>query len=426
MTQRGRLWGTLCLLGMVLLCPVMASAQGSMSPLAGQAGGNGFKVGDGRLHPFLDLETRLDSGVGYFPPSDGSGPGTVSRDLSGELLLHLRPGFVLELPSPKVAIDLTANLDYVLYTGLLTANSSKTSHLQAQADLTARIHEERPVSFVITDHFSRSDRTRTAAVGAGVLSVFNELRASMPIRPGGGAIEVTPELAWAMESFWSLGALPPEGCGDGACDPVSLETFDYHNIQGGVDARWRFLPKTALVVDTDFNLRSYAKGNHPEARLLRAMVGLSGLVTPKVAVTAKAGWGQDFGTTGGGTFITHLEGTYMMSPTLTFKGGYLRSLEPVSAYGLYSDDRGYLEARALYGGKLALRGALSYDYLNYRSATSPRSDNLFTLDMGPDYPIRPWLLGGAGYLLNLRASSVSGPGLNYTRHVAYFRLTVKY
>ncbi len=426
MTQPGRMWGTLCLLGTVLLCPRMASAQDVVAQSGGvSGGGNGFKVGDGRLHPYLDLETRLDSGVGYFP-AEGSNVDQVSGELSGDVLMHIRPGFRLEVPSPTLALTLNANVDYVLYTGWVTQAAPSASHLQATADFAARFNEEAPVSFVLADLFSRSDRTRTAAVGAGVLSLFNELRASVPIRPGGGAIEITPEVAWKMEFFQSLGTQRPVGCTAGACDPISLETFDYNNVSGGVDARWRFLPKTAVVVDTDFDLRSYFDGTHPEARLLRGMAGLAGLVSPKVAVTAKAGWGQNFGETGGGTFLAHLEATYMMTPTMTFKGGYLRTLEPVSAYGLYRDDRGYVEARTLFGGKLALHGALAYDLLNFQSTATPRSDNLLTADLGADYQFRPWLLGGVGYLLNTRSSSLAGGGLNFNRHEGYLRMTVMY
>jgi hypothetical protein len=411
----------MCLVGAVLLCPVLASAQQGRP-----SGGNGFKVGDGRLHPFLDLETRVDSGAGYFPPPGSTSPEDLPSDLGGEFIFHIRPGFKLEVPSPRLALNLTAQADYLLYSGLLTPASKSASHLQGMADLSARFNPEGVLGVELTDHFTRSDRTRTAAVGAGVLSLYNELRLNVPFRPGGGAIEITPEASWAVEFFESLGALRPVGCTEGVCDPVALETFDYNNVRLGLDGRWRFLPKTALVVDTDFDLRSYFGGTTPNAQLMRAMVGLAGLVSPKISVTAKAGWGQNFGASGGGTFLAQLEGTYLMSPTMTFKGGYLRTLEPVSAYSLFRDDRGYVEGRALFGGKLAVHGAVAYDLLSFASATAPRSDNILTVDVGPEYQFRPWLVGAAGYTLNTRSSSVTGSGINYTRHEGYVRVSVSY
>ncbi|MCP3104180.1 hypothetical protein LZ198_35485 [Myxococcus sp. K15C18031901] len=399
-----------------------ASAQSAMS--APSSGGNGFKVGNGRLHPYFELETRLDSGVGYFglegaqPQPDGTPP-----NLSGELAMHFRPGFRLEIPSPRLAFNLNANLDYVLYTELMTAGSNKASHMEGAADLLARINPEAPLSVELSDQFVRSDRTRSAAVGAGVLSLYNEARVKTPWKPGGGAVELAPSVAYAVELFQSLGAAQPVGCVDGVCEALAADRFDYGNLRVGMEGRWRFLPKTALVLDTGLDVRSYFNDGGPDATLLRALVGVAGLISPKVAVTAKAGWGHNFGETGGGTLVAQLEGTYLYSPTLTFKGGYLRTLEPVAAYGMFRDDRGYAEARALWGGKLTVRVAGAVDFLSFEGT---RSDTVVTVDAGPEYQFRPWLTGSAGYMLSTRSSSVDGGGLNYTRHEGYARLVVTY
>ncbi|WP_223755567.1 hypothetical protein [Myxococcus sp. RHSTA-1-4] len=401
-----------------------ATAQES-SVAAPPTGGNGFKVGSGRLHPYFDLETRLDSGVGYFA-SPGVDPSTggVSPDLSGELAVHFRPGFKLDIPSPTLAFNLNGNLDYVLYTGLLTPNSGSASRLQGAADLLARLNPDTPLSLEVSDQFVRSDRTRTAAIGAGVLSLFNEARVKVPWRPGGGAVELAPNAAYAVEFFEPLGATSPVDCTEGVCNPVTAEQFDYGNLHFGLEGRWRFLPKTAVVLDSGVDLRSYFNDStSPDATLVRAMAGVAGLVSPKIAVLAKAGWGQDFSGTGGGTVIAQLEGTYLYSPTLSFKAGYLRTLEPVAAYGLFTDNRGYGEARALFGGKLTMHLGASVDFLGFNGG---RSDTLIQLDVGPEYQFRPWLSGAAGYSLGSRSSSLGGGGLNYTRHEGYARLSVMY
>ena len=39
---------------------------------------------------------------------------------------------------------------------------------------------------------------------------------------------------------------------------------------------------------------------------------------------------------------------------------------------------------------------------------------------------KPWLVGAAGYTLTTRSSSVTGGGLNFTRHEGYLRLTLVY
>ncbi|MCY1016066.1 hypothetical protein [Pyxidicoccus sp. MSG2] len=388
-------------------------------------GGNGFKVGSGRLHPYFDLETRLDSGVGYFatPVGQEPTPSGISPNLSGEFAMHFRPGFRLEVPSSKLALNLNANLDYVLYTGLVTADSGTASHLEGAADLLARLNPDAPLSLEVSDQFVRSDRTRTAAIGAGVLSLFNEARVKMPWRPGGGAVEFTPNAAYAVEFFEPLGATSPVDCTEGVCDPLTADRFDYGNLHFGLEGRWRFLPKTAVVMDTGVDLRSYFNDGSQGATLARALFGVAGLVSPKVAVTAKAGWGQNFAAAGGGTFLAQLEGTYLFSPTLSFKAGYLRTLEPVAAYGLFTDNRGYGEARAIFGGKLTLHAGGAVDFISF---TGDRGDTLVSLDVGPEYQFRPWLSFAAGYMLGSRTSSVTGGGLNYTRHEGYARLSVTY
>ncbi len=105
------------------------------------------------------------------------------------------------------------------------------------------------------------------------------------------------------------------------------------------------------------------------------------------------------------------------------KFGYARTLEPVAAFGLFRDDRGYLEAQALLGGRLTVRGMTGVNHLSFQGT---RRDNLFELDLGPQYQFKRWLIGGTGYLLGWRSSNESGAGINYVRHEGYVRMTVTY
>lgn len=418
MTQPGTFRLTLTALVLAALLPLTASAQMGGRP----PGGNGIKVGSGRLHATLDLETRLDSGVGYFLEDDGFGP--LSPDLSGELALHVRPGLMLDVPSQKLALSLRGNLDYVAYTGLLTPGSSAASYLGGMADLALRFDPEGTLSVEVGDQLTRSDRTRTVALGAGILSLYNEARIRAQWKPGGGALELTPALAYAMEFFEPLGGLPPVGCTDAACDPLAVSEFDYGNLRLGVEGRWRFLPKTALVADTGLTYRGYFNDTTtPSAALVHVMAGVAGLVSPRITLTAKAGWSQNLGAGGGGNVVALAEGTYLWGPTLTLKGGYLRAFEPVAAYGTFRDDRISAEVRSLMGSRLALHAAGALDFITF---AGDRSDTLVSLDLGPEYLFRPWLMGAVGYTLSSRTSSLSARGFNYTRNEGYARLSVTY
>jgi hypothetical protein len=107
----------------------------------------------------------------------------------------------------------------------------------------------------------------------------------------------------------------------------------------------------------------------------------------------------------------------------------------VPVFGVYSDDRGYLEGRALLGGKLTLRATAAFDYLGYyvtplSAGATGRSDSNFAVDAGPEYQFTRWLIGGLGYTASYRASSLAAGGppstLNFLRHEVYGRITFTY
>jgi hypothetical protein len=270
MKLSGKVLGGWSALALLALGGTAMAQDAALSPTTG---GNGIKVGNGRLHPYFDLETRVDSGAGYFPPDESTSPDDLSPDLSGEVAMRFRPGFQLEIPSSTLALNLNANLEYVLFTGLITERSGAASHMEGAADLTARLNPDAPLSLELSNQFARSDRSRTAAVGTGVLSLFNETRAKAPWRPGGGAVELTPSVGYALELFQPLSGVAPIGCTEGPCNPLVVEQFDYGDLRFGLEGRWRFLPKTALVLDTGLDLRSYFNdGTSPNATLARGML----------------------------------------------------------------------------------------------------------------------------------------------------------
>lgn len=426
MTQPANTWRAWCLLAMLAMLaswPAFGQAEPPTIRGSPERGGNGLKVGNGRLHLTFDFETRYDSAAGYFPPPDNVDPTVVSNQLSGEAVMHIRPGLKLELPGSKLDLDFKGYADYVHYTGLFSPGSTNTSRVEAMADLSITYDREAPIGVELTDHLQRSDQTSSVALGAGVLSLYNEAQLKVPIRPGGGAFEVTPQLAWGLEHFKATGALAPVGCDGPECDPDLVSTFDYSNVRAGLNARWRFLPKTAVVVDTDFNVRTYAEGRTPTALLMHARAGLAGLVTPKISVTATMGWGKDFGTVAASSLLAQLEANYLLSQTASLKAGYARTLEPVAYLGMFRDDRGYMEAQALLGGRLTVRGLATFDRLSFEG---DRRDTLFKLDIGPQYQFEKWLIFGAGYLLGVRSSSMAGAGINYSRHEGYVRVSVVY
>lgn len=368
----------------------------------------GIKIGEGRLHPYFDLEGRYDSAV------FGVAPNVV-----GDIAVRFRPGLKFELLGSNNHVNFNGNAEYVLYTGAFSPVTRQASRFQTDIALDAAFNKTGAVELQLGEQLVRSDRTNNPLLTVGVLSLYNTVRASVPIHPGGGALEVTPHAAWSVEFFEPL----VSGCPAGATCPNVVSQMNYSNLNLGIGARWRFLPKTAIVFDGGVDYRTYFQqfADTRNATLMKLQAGLAGLITSKISVLALAGYGRDF-VSGGQTFIAQAELGILLSDVTTFKAGYVRTMQPVPVYGIYGDDRGYLEAKTTVG-RFSLLGAAAYDFLTFYGTPPPgttagRQDSIFTLSVRPAVAIFSWFSIALAYTLNLRFSNQQAilPGAQFTRH----------
>jgi hypothetical protein len=420
-------------LSAALLCTCTLAHAQSAQPVAGTEN-NGIRIGDGRLHPYIDLELRYDSAA--LVTLNKCGGTATTPGVCGDLVAHVRPGMILNVPDSWVDFSLSGNADFVWFTGLLTKSDTSSSYVGGTANMSAAFNRTGSVEADLTDTFSRSDTPHDPSLGVGVLSLYNEVALAAPIHPGGQALQITPKAAFEVEYFSPIVSSGPSG--------VSPGYANYRNLDFELNGRWRFLPKTAVVVDTNFQDRTYVNTGNAQALLFRAQAGLAGLLSPRVSVVAKAGWAKDFGQSSGNAFIGIGELTYLFNAFTTLRAGILRTVEPVSLYGTYTDLRPYVEGRALLMGRLQLHALLAYDLLSYSTPTtalaatnSGRQDNIWSLDLGPQYEVTPWLIVTAGYLLGSRDTNLTAPiaipgatstaqVLNFTRNEAYLRVTLTY
>ncbi len=156
----------------------------------------GFKVGEGRLHPYLELDGRYDSLVGYF---ERDAAGNVKP--SPEIVLHARPGLKFDLESPATLIKFNGAAEYLWFTGLLSPGSKALSRFHANVALDTKFNRDGAVEVNLGDNLVRSDRTQNPAAGVGVISLFNNVYLSAPIHPGGRALEVTPKVAGKIGAY---------------------------------------------------------------------------------------------------------------------------------------------------------------------------------------------------------------------------------
>ena len=147
---------------LILLCGLFAS----VAAFAQVEAPNGIKIGDGRLHPYFDLEARYDSAVTY----------SSNTTLAGDIPFRFRPGLIFELPGTDNIIHFNGNAEYVLYPGFFSSSTRSASRFQTDVSLDAAFNKTGAVEFQIGDQLVRSDRTNNAALTVGVLSIYNNAR----------------------------------------------------------------------------------------------------------------------------------------------------------------------------------------------------------------------------------------------------------
>jgi hypothetical protein len=392
------------LLMMGALLGVPAFAQVAKAP--------GFKIGEGRLHPFLELDARYDSLVGFFSRDSAGNPVP-----SGELIFHIRPGLSFDLDNPSTLVSFKGSGEYLWYTGLISPGGVGLSRFQANVGLDTKFNRDGAAEVNLGDNLVRSDRTQNPSAGVGVISLFNNVYLGVPIHPGGRALEVTPKVGWTVEFFDPLLSGPVQGCpaGDITCNPALVSQMNYSNVNFDLNGRWKFLPKTAVILDANLDWRTYFSGagtTNPLATILRVQAGLAGLISPRIAVTLLVGYGGDLARHSINTVIGTAEFSYTVTEQSRIAIGYMRNAIPVPAIGTMV-------------GRLLLNAQVSADYFSYLSTTA-RNDFLISASAGPTFTVTSWFDVSAGYTLGFRTSTVTVQSVNFVRHEVMLRLAFHY
>jgi len=399
---------------------VAALLLGSVSP-AWAGAGNGIRFGgsEGRLHPFLELEGRYDSNV-YVSQTNQS---------SGDLVLHVRPGLKLEVPGEMTAVEVSAKLDFAQYLGLDTKDTRDLSKVYAEATLGVTVNPKGTLGLELDDLFRRSDRPQALSLGTGVISNYNALTVRVPWRPGGGALTLGVNGAWALETYerFFAGSI----CGTGAlCDTEILKKLGYNELSGGADLRWKFLPRTSAILEGEYFKRipnsDLAQPNDPAGYRLQA--GVTGLVTPHLSATLEAGYGSTLGVTPSlGTWLATADLEWLPTETGSVALRYAHDLatDPTTLYEL---NRVSLEAKQLVAGRYTLRGRASLSRLGFVSGRG--NSTVVNLSPGVEAEVTRWLRTELAYAYTDRASSDAAIAFlaapDYTKHELWLKAVFTY
>jgi hypothetical protein len=392
-------------------------------PSLARADDDGIKIGEGRLHPYLNLDGKWDSFASV----------STSGSALSDFLFDIDPGLKLHIPSHLLSFGLDGDVDEVLY-----ATYTVLDRTLINGDLALDFFNQGVVGLNLTDRFTRQNNATVSVLPFAVLSDLNVAAAELPIRPGGGAMVFTPSYSFTYQHFegFSVGKLAASACPKDSpyCDPSLANELDYIEQRAGLDAVWKFLPKTAALLNAEFLNIAYLNGanntGNAPLNLFDVTLGLSGLITTHFEVVARAGYAQTFLTAAdvksdgelakageAHDVIGQLELGYLFSETGSIRLGFTRVLQPVpTALAYYEDNRPYFQVRLLFG-RLTLHLDASLDIDTFASnieETGNRTDLLLHVDVGPEVEIFRWFRAAVGYDLTSLGSDDSGAFTDYT------------
>jgi hypothetical protein len=382
--------------------------------------GNGIRLGgsSGRLHPYLEFETRYDSNVAY----DEQG-----KAMSG-FILHYRPGLTLESPGDSAAVDLKANLDWAQYLG----KNSDLSRLYGEALLGVGLNRKGSIGLELTDSFRRADTTQVLSFGGAVVENSNLLQVGVPWRPGGGAFVATVSGGWNLETFepFNKGTLCAEPIPQ--CNQSQLSQLGYSDVSGGLELRWRFLPRTAAVLQGEYWKRLPVNAElSGKPRGWRTWAGMAGLVTAHLASTLKGGWGSVSDAPGTiSSWLANAEAEWIPVETASLKLGYIHDVGVDPGMAGFTSHRGYLAAHALLASQYIVQLGGGYEHRDYPDSAGFTA-NLLTAEPSVDIELARWLRVGTGVAYTKRTSKLPPgtpnlPGFNFNKTEAYVRLRGTY
>lgn len=403
------------LLAAAIAVPAAAGAQQQTAVTQTSNPESGFKMGSARLNPTFEFETRYDSQAGFVQEADGNFKGV------GDLILHIRPGLRFKAPSETLELSFKGNYDYQAYLGTEDESLTDQSKSAADLDFSALFNRDGNFRLELADRFVRSDRTSNLSTGINSISNRNDATVRVNFRNEGNWT-ITPSYTLTSESF--------DAVSGGTLEQNHLSQYDYLAHTGRVDARYSVFGKSALVFDGSISQRDYSADAREASSLLRevgsaqVMVGLTGLIAPKIGYTAKVGYGTQFGLEddreGFSSAVANAELAWFANQLTDVRVGYMRTFEADPVYSFYQDDRVYLNGTTQFGANTRLRAGLAIDTIGFGDVGEKTvTDTLVTLSLSPEYAFNRFISGGLSYGFTKRTSDRDSDVISlyeYDRH----------
>jgi hypothetical protein len=268
-----------------------------------------------------------------------------------------------------------------------------------------------------------------ASAGDTVNQNINRLTAAVNLKPGGGRLVLGLSYSLNLNLF------------EDSTIAFSFNNRMAHEI--ALKGRYKLLPMTAITLDVSLSPTSYLDSANPNVSSIpiRVLAGFNGLITPKLGLTLKVGYGNglysdddDAGTPQNGDSFSSVLATvgvrYSIGPTAKVSILYER-LFMDSFIGNYQADHA---VSFLYDHIVAQRFVLharfAYTHRAIEGSGVNADQNLINLNAGIDYQIKDWIYVGIGYDLHYQNTSsglTNTVGLvDFTRHQLYGKVGFSY
>jgi len=389
---------------------------------------SGLEVADGNLlHVGVGVEGGYDSNV-FFSDTNASGSAILRVVPFLELNNTNRQGMV---PS-TLFYDLGATLTYREY---LSSDPDIKSQRAFQPGVfgTLEFGRQQSLGFAITEAYARTEDPPYIRGDQPITRDNNLATAAARWAPGGGRLAGVLRYTNTLDLF----------------ETENLKVANSVSHLMSLDVSWKWLPKTALVLQVSqgyiYYLNSQNGVSKPSSFPFHAMVGLRGLITAKLIAAVLVGYANGFydmtrqGPTGlAGNLSANAEVTYRPTMLTSMVLGYRRDFQNAVLGDFYYLDSVYLSVGQAIASRFGAGLTVRYDSRSFQNvplangALISRHDNFWQVGANLDYHVRDWSYVGIAYTLMSNQSdyeplAAQDPGrVNFVKQLVFARLGISY
>jgi hypothetical protein len=425
-------WGLVC--GAVVVGS--ASTGWAQAPGGGMVVGSGQKpegsggvmVGEGvYLRVGVAVEAGYDTNV-FYSDTDRADSATLNVTPSFELSNNPREGTA----KPPVSFSLGATLVYREY---LSDDEEIRAQRAFNPSFSGGVGYSTGASAVsLSDQFTRVEDPPYQRGGQPITRDYNLAVLALGLTPGGGRLALNLRYTNTLDAF--------EG-----------NEFSFGNRMGHdglLDLSWRWLPKTALFLQTGVGYSQYLSDRAEAAGKsnsipYRVLGGLRGLVTPKLVMAIHLGFSDAIydndaiNPSGISNLSASLATTFNATEWTSLAASYNHEFRDSPVLGSYYDLDGVEVGVGQRVGAFSLSLAGRYEFRRFHGVQGAemlsisRKDHVYFVRLTGDYMLQKWFYMGFSYLTMINrsqeeataASAMTG-SLDYGKHIILGRIGVSY